>query len=54
MALATRPLHPLFGAEILDVDVKRVDEPTFRATNDAAGQMKLCRRSASARQNERS
>ena len=30
MALATRPLHPLFGAEILGVDVKRVDEPTFR------------------------
>jgi alpha-ketoglutarate-dependent 2,4-dichlorophenoxyacetate dioxygenase len=30
MALATRSLHPSFGAEILDVDVKRLDETTFR------------------------
>jgi alpha-ketoglutarate-dependent 2,4-dichlorophenoxyacetate dioxygenase len=30
MALATRPLHPLFGVEILDVDVKRADEATFQ------------------------
>jgi alpha-ketoglutarate-dependent 2,4-dichlorophenoxyacetate dioxygenase len=29
MALATRRLHPLFGAEILGVDVKRVDDATF-------------------------
>ena len=29
MTLATRRLHPLFGAEILDVDVKRVDDATF-------------------------
>lgn len=29
MALDTRPLHPLFGAEILGVDVKRVDDTTF-------------------------
>ena len=35
MALATRPLHPLFGAEILDVDVKRVDDATFRAIDAA-------------------
>jgi alpha-ketoglutarate-dependent 2,4-dichlorophenoxyacetate dioxygenase len=30
MALTTRQLHPLFGAEIVGVDVTRVDEPTFR------------------------
>ena len=30
MALATRRLHPLFGAEILGVDVKRVDDATFK------------------------
>jgi len=30
MALATRKLHPLFGLEILDVDVTRVDEATFK------------------------
>jgi alpha-ketoglutarate-dependent 2,4-dichlorophenoxyacetate dioxygenase len=29
MTLATRRLHPLFGAEILDVDVKRVEDATF-------------------------
>src|SRR5688572_16454744 len=29
MTLATRRLHPLFGAEILGVDVKRVDDATF-------------------------
>ncbi len=31
MTLATRPLHPLFGAEILDVDVARVDDTTLAA-----------------------
>ena len=30
MSLTTRKLHPLFGAEIVGVDVKRVDEETFR------------------------
>ena len=30
MALETRPLHPRFGIEILNVDVTRVDEPAFR------------------------
>jgi len=30
MALTLRPLHPLFGVEVLDVDVKRLDEPTFK------------------------
>jgi len=29
MALATRQLHPLVGVEIVGVDVKTVDEPTF-------------------------
>jgi alpha-ketoglutarate-dependent 2,4-dichlorophenoxyacetate dioxygenase len=29
MALRTRPLHPAFGVELLDVDVRRVDEATF-------------------------
>ena len=29
MALRTRPLHPAFGVEILDVDVRRVDEAMF-------------------------
>jgi alpha-ketoglutarate-dependent 2,4-dichlorophenoxyacetate dioxygenase len=31
MSLTTRTLHPLFGAEIVGVDVKTVDDPTFRA-----------------------
>ena len=35
MALATRRLHPLFGVEILGVDVKRVDDGTFREIVDA-------------------
>src|SRR5262252_1472033 len=30
MALTLRPLHPLFGVEVLDVDVKRLDERTFK------------------------
>ena len=30
MALHTRRLHPLFGAEIVSVDVKRLDDATFR------------------------
>ena len=29
MALAMRPLHARFGAEVLDVDVTRVDDATF-------------------------
>ncbi|HXH81334.1 MAG TPA: TauD/TfdA family dioxygenase [Candidatus Tectomicrobia bacterium] len=35
MALRTRPLHPLFGVEILDVDVRRVDDAMFAAIVDA-------------------
>jgi alpha-ketoglutarate-dependent 2,4-dichlorophenoxyacetate dioxygenase len=31
MSLTTRKLHPLFGAEIVGVDVKRVDDATFAA-----------------------
>ena len=27
--LATRPLHPLFGAEIVDVDVRKLDQAAF-------------------------
>jgi alpha-ketoglutarate-dependent 2,4-dichlorophenoxyacetate dioxygenase len=34
MALATKPLHPLFGVEVLGVDVRRVDEATFQAIDD--------------------
>lgn len=30
MSLTTRKLHPLVGAEIVGVDVSRVDEPTFQ------------------------
>ena len=30
MSLTTRTLHPLFGAEIVGVDVKTVDEPVFQ------------------------
>jgi len=30
MSLTTRPLHSLFGAEIVDVDVRHVDDATFR------------------------
>ena len=29
MALETRPLHPQIGVEIVGVDVRRVDDPTF-------------------------
>ncbi len=29
MAIGTNPLHPLFGVEILGIDVRRVDEATF-------------------------
>lgn len=35
MSLATRKLHPLFGAEIVGVDVKDVDDRTFAAIVDA-------------------
>ena len=35
MALTLRPLHPRFGVEVLDVDVTRVDEGTFKAIRDA-------------------
>jgi alpha-ketoglutarate-dependent 2,4-dichlorophenoxyacetate dioxygenase len=35
MALATRPLHPLLGVEILGVDVTRIDDATFRQIEDA-------------------
>ena len=35
MALATRALHPVFGVEILGVDVKRVDGTTFKEIVDA-------------------
>jgi alpha-ketoglutarate-dependent 2,4-dichlorophenoxyacetate dioxygenase len=29
MALATRPLHPLFGIEVLSVDITRLDDTSF-------------------------
>ena len=35
MSFATRPLHPLFGAEIVGIDVKTVDDGTFKAIVDA-------------------
>jgi taurine dioxygenase len=35
MTLATRPLHPLFGVEILGVDVRRVDAEVFKRLVDA-------------------
>ena len=35
MSLTTRKLHPLFGAEIVDIDVKSADEATFREIVDA-------------------
>jgi alpha-ketoglutarate-dependent 2,4-dichlorophenoxyacetate dioxygenase len=35
MALAMRALHPLFGVEILGVDVKHVDDGTFKEIVDA-------------------
>jgi alpha-ketoglutarate-dependent 2,4-dichlorophenoxyacetate dioxygenase len=35
MSLTMRTLHPLFGAEIVGVDVKSVDDRTFRAIVDA-------------------
>ena len=35
MGLATSRLHPLFGVEIHDLDVKRVDAATFEAVVDA-------------------
>src|SRR5678816_3448228 len=35
MAIATRRLHPLFGAEILDVDVKRLAPATFAEVETA-------------------
>ena len=30
MAIATRPLHPLFGVEVLGLDLRRIDDDTFR------------------------
>jgi alpha-ketoglutarate-dependent 2,4-dichlorophenoxyacetate dioxygenase len=35
VSLATRKLHPLFGAEVLGVDVTRVDDATFTEIVDA-------------------
>jgi alpha-ketoglutarate-dependent 2,4-dichlorophenoxyacetate dioxygenase len=35
MALALRPLHARFGVEVLDVDVTRVDDGTFKAIREA-------------------
>ena len=35
MALETRPLHALFGVEIVGVDVRRVDDATFGRIVDA-------------------
>jgi alpha-ketoglutarate-dependent 2,4-dichlorophenoxyacetate dioxygenase len=35
MALETRPLHAMFGIEILGVDVRRVDDAGFREIVDA-------------------
>ena len=35
MSLTTRKLHPLFGAEIVGIDVEGVDEPTFKALVEA-------------------
>src|SRR5262245_63448390 len=35
MTLTLRTLHPLYGVEVLDVDVKRLDDPTFKEIVDA-------------------
>jgi alpha-ketoglutarate-dependent 2,4-dichlorophenoxyacetate dioxygenase len=35
MTLETRPLHPLFGVEVVGVDVRRVDDRAFEAIVDA-------------------
>ena len=35
MTLALRPLHVRFGVEVLDVDVTRVDDDTFKEIADA-------------------
>jgi alpha-ketoglutarate-dependent 2,4-dichlorophenoxyacetate dioxygenase len=35
MALTLRPLHPRFGVEVLDVDVARVDDATFKEIAEA-------------------
>ncbi|MGH7415620.1 MAG: TauD/TfdA dioxygenase family protein [Candidatus Rokuibacteriota bacterium] len=35
MSLTTRKLHPLVGAEVVGVDVTRVDEPTFQELVEA-------------------
>jgi len=35
MTLTLRTLHPLFGVEVLDVDVKRLDDPTLKEIVDA-------------------
>jgi alpha-ketoglutarate-dependent 2,4-dichlorophenoxyacetate dioxygenase len=41
MGLVTRTLHPLFGVEIEDVDVTRVDEATFKEIVDAFNEHSL-------------
>jgi len=35
MSLTTRKLHPLLGAEVVGIDVKNVDDATFKAIVDA-------------------
>ena len=35
MGIDTRPLHPALGVEIVGVDVRRLDEPTFREVTAA-------------------
>jgi alpha-ketoglutarate-dependent 2,4-dichlorophenoxyacetate dioxygenase len=35
MSLTTRKLHPQFGAEVVGIDVKSVDDATFKAIVDA-------------------
>ncbi len=35
MALRLRPLHPRFGVEVLDVDIARADDATFREIAEA-------------------
>jgi len=38
MALTLRALHPWFGVEVLDVDVARVDDATYRDIAEAFDQ----------------
>ena len=33
MKLSTRPLHPQFGVEILDIDLRALDDPSVKAIN---------------------